>query len=79
MEKAKTVKTEFKCKCKTRLVIVEDRRHNVLMFGCPRCGCYLVIPEWRIREYVNRNFIDWRGLMKYAYKGYLDARDAVCQ
>jgi len=79
MEKAKTVKTTFKCGCKTRLVIVEDRRNNVLMFGCPRCDCYLVIPEWRMREYIRRNFIDWKGLMKHAYKSYLDAHDAICR
>jgi len=81
MEKIKNaIKTTFRCKhCKTRLVIVEDRRNNVLMFGCQKCDCYLIIPEWRMNEFKRKKFFDWQGFMKYAYNTYLDARDSVCQ
>jgi hypothetical protein len=79
MEKVKNpVKTTFRCsRCRKRLVIVE--RGNVTLFGCPRCDCYVVLLPWQLREFRRGNFFNWRGLMKYAYNVYLDARDSVCQ
>jgi hypothetical protein len=77
MEKASMVKTEFKCRCKRRLVFMEQ--NNIILFGCPRCDCYLVILPWQVRDFKRNGFFDWRGFMKYVYSTYLDARDSVCQ
>ncbi len=80
MEKAEMIKTTFMCRhCKSRLVITEDRHNKVLIFGCPKCDCYLIIPEWRLKEFKHKGFFDWKGFMRYAYNTYLEARDLVCE
>lgn len=74
------VKMAFRCsRCRGHLAIVEDKRDNVALFGCPRCDCYLVLLPWHLREFRRRSFFDWKGLMEYIYKTYLDARDSVCK
>ena len=78
MGKVKNVVTTFRCSyCGDRLILME--KHGVLFFGCPRCDCYLIIPQWRLKEFKYGNFFNWKGLMKYAYNTYLDARESVCR
>ncbi len=82
MEKLKTygIKTTFQChRCDNHLVLIEDKRNDVMFFGCPRCDCYVIVPSWRLKEFKHGNYFNWRKLMKYAYHTYLEARDMVCQ
>ncbi len=81
MEKLKnTIKTAFRCNhCRSRLIIAENKRDNVTLFGCPKCDCYVVLLPWQLQEFRRSDFFDWSSLMKYVYNVYLEARDSVCQ
>jgi len=78
MEKAKDAfKTEYRCRCGNPLAIVEDKQTT--LFGCDRCDCYIILLPWQLREFRRKNYFDWKGLMKYAYNTYLEARRFVCK
>jgi DNA-directed RNA polymerase subunit RPC12/RpoP len=78
MKKVNAVKTTFRCKhCGGRLILME--KHGVLFFGCLRCDCYVIIPEWRLKEFKYGNLFNWKALMEYAYDTYIDVRESVCQ
>jgi len=77
MGKVNKTKTTFRCKCGSRLIIME--KHGALYFGCPRCDCYVVIPQWRLKEFEHGNLFNWKALMEYAYDTYIDVRAAVCR
>jgi hypothetical protein len=80
MEKTENVETSFKCsRCHNSLVILEDKRDNVTLFGCLKCDCYVVLLPWHLKEFKRGKFFNWKGLMRYIYRTYLDARDLVCQ
>jgi DNA-directed RNA polymerase subunit RPC12/RpoP len=73
----KTVKTTFKClHCSRKLVIEETM--GVMMFGCPRCQCYVIVTENRVKEYVYGSMFSWKRLMKDLYNAYKTARQHIC-
>ncbi len=76
----KPVTTTFRCLCGKRVVIREKlvRKANVVMFGCKKCQCYVILTEDRLREYFSSDEFDWRKLMKDLYDTYLEAYEYVC-
>jgi hypothetical protein len=72
-----TTVTSFRCICKKRLVLKEVRKLNVMMFGCDKCQCYVVVTPDRLKEYVSNKF-NWRRFMKDLYASYLEARRFIC-
>jgi len=71
--------TTFRCICRKRLVLKEVRRLNVMMFGCDRCQCYVVVTPSRLREYVYLHSFSWKRFVKDLYASYLEARRFVCR
>ncbi len=72
------VVTNFRCPfCKKRLVIEEMQ--NVLMFGCPKCQCYVIVTENRLKEYVYLGRFSWRRFMKDLFVAYIEARRYICE
>jgi hypothetical protein len=71
------VVTEFRCLCGRKLVLKEVS--NVLMFGCPRCSCYVIVTESKTRPYYYSGMFNWRKLMKDLYDSYIEARRYICE
>ncbi len=70
------VVTNFRCPfCKKRLVIKEK---GVVMFGCPRCDCYVIVTKDKIKPYIYDNMFNWKKMMKELYDAYLEAREYIC-
>ncbi len=68
--------TTFRCPfCRKRLVIKEK---DVLMFGCPKCQCYVIATENRLKEYIYLDKFDWRRFIKDLYAAYIEARRYIC-
>jgi len=69
------IATTFRCTtCRKRLVLEEVRGLNIMMFGCDRCQCYVIVTPNRFREYIYHGFISWKRFMKDLYASYLEAR-----
>ncbi len=72
------INTTFRCPfCRKRLVIEETK--GVMMFGCPRCQCYVVVTRNRLKEYVYLGKFNWRRFIKDLYATYVEARRYVCE
>ena len=51
---------------------------GAVMFGCPRCQCYVIVTENKVREYFYGSVFSWRRLMKDLYNTYTSAKRHVC-
>jgi len=69
--------TAFRCICRKRLVLKEVRI-NIMMFGCSRCQCYIIVAPNRLKEYIYLHRLNWRRFMKDLYASYLEARRFIC-
>jgi hypothetical protein len=77
----KPVATTFECLCGERLILREKRvsgKRFVVMFGCRKCRCYVVLTEDRVREYFSSDELAWSKLMKDLYDKYLEAKSYIC-
>jgi len=74
------VVTTYRCKCGDRLVLRNLVRKgvNVLLFGCDRCQCHVVITDSHLRTHLYGNFFNWKKFLKNAYRTYVEARSGIC-
>jgi hypothetical protein len=71
--------TTFRCICRKRLVLKEVQRLNIMLFGCNKCQCFLIITPNRLKEYVYLRRFSWQRFMKDLYASYLEARKYICK
>jgi len=71
------IATTFRCICRKRLVLKE--RKNIMLFGCNKCQCFVIITPNRLKEYVYLRRFNWQRFMKDLYASYLEARKYICK
>jgi hypothetical protein len=79
VHQASKIATTFRCICKRKLILEEVRGLNIMMFGCDKCQCYVVVTPSKLREYVYSNRFSWQRFMRDLYTSYLEARRFICK
>jgi hypothetical protein len=79
MDSKTRIATTFRCpSCRRRLVFEDVGGVNAVFFGCPRCECYVIVTNSRVKLYSYGNMFSWKRFMSDLYAAYIEARKYIC-